>query len=161
MVIVKMADGSIQKKSLPSGYQSSKYLIESLNIDFQDVSLIGVTVGPGLMTGIRVGMAAAQGLSLGLGVPLVGISSFAGYLGEGSAAVIDAKVRGAHIQEYGQKPRLVDLEDLGQFERIVGPNLSRVDHPQKVEVEPCPEKMIAAVLAKFMARDFSVSAIYS
>lgn len=39
-----------------------------------DISRIGVCTGPGSFTGIRVGVAAARGLALGLGVPSVGIS---------------------------------------------------------------------------------------
>lgn len=41
----------------------------------QDIGLIGVTVGPGSFTGIRVGVAAARALSLALGVRAVGMST--------------------------------------------------------------------------------------
>lgn len=40
-----------------------------------DIDRIGVTVGPGSFTGIRVGVAAARGLALALGVECVGVST--------------------------------------------------------------------------------------
>jgi tRNA threonylcarbamoyladenosine biosynthesis protein TsaB len=43
---------------------------------YTDLARIAVAVGPGSFTGIRVGLAAALGLSLASGVPVVGISSF-------------------------------------------------------------------------------------
>jgi tRNA threonylcarbamoyladenosine biosynthesis protein TsaB len=44
-------------------------------LSLTDVDRIGVTVGPGSFTGIRVGVAAARGLALALGVECVGIST--------------------------------------------------------------------------------------
>ncbi len=41
------------------------------------LDLIAVTTGPGTFTGIRVGLAAARGLALASGVPLLGVTSFA------------------------------------------------------------------------------------
>jgi len=41
------------------------------------LAVIAVSVGPGGFTGIRAGLAAAQGVALAAGTPLIGISSFA------------------------------------------------------------------------------------
>lgn len=49
-------------------------LVEA-NLSLTDIGRIGVTVGPGSFTGIRVGVAAARGLALALGVECVGVST--------------------------------------------------------------------------------------
>jgi tRNA threonylcarbamoyladenosine biosynthesis protein TsaB len=49
------------------------------------LDLITVTTGPGSFTGIRVGLAAARGIALGLGAPLFGVTSF-----EAGAAACEA-----------------------------------------------------------------------
>lgn len=50
-------------------------LLASAGWSRQSLDRLGVSVGPGSFTGLRIGIACAQGLSLGLGVPLVGVTS--------------------------------------------------------------------------------------
>ncbi|WP_298746991.1 tRNA (adenosine(37)-N6)-threonylcarbamoyltransferase complex dimerization subunit type 1 TsaB [uncultured Brevundimonas sp.] len=63
---------------------------------FAGIDRIGVTVGPGSFTGLRVGLAFAQGLGAALGRPVAGVSTLdalaASVDGEGAtAALIDAR----------------------------------------------------------------------
>ena len=63
---------------------------------FDGVERIGVTVSPGSFTGLRVGLAFAQGLGAALGRPVVGLSTLDGLAAslEGAgptAALIDAR----------------------------------------------------------------------
>ena len=41
----------------------------------EELSLIGVDIGPGRFTSLRVGLGTAKGLAFGLGLPIVGVSS--------------------------------------------------------------------------------------
>jgi len=51
-------------------------LVERAGLTFADIDRLAVTTGPGSFTGIRVALAAAHGLALGTGKPIIGITNF-------------------------------------------------------------------------------------
>ncbi|MGI9352825.1 MAG: tRNA (adenosine(37)-N6)-threonylcarbamoyltransferase complex dimerization subunit type 1 TsaB [Rhizobiaceae bacterium] len=51
------------------------FCLDQADVGFKDVGRIGVVNGPGSFTGVRVGLAVARGLALGLDKDAVGISS--------------------------------------------------------------------------------------
>ena len=52
-----------------------EFLCRQTGISLSEVGVVAVDVGPGLFTGLRVGVAAAKGFAQALRVPMIGISS--------------------------------------------------------------------------------------
>ena len=75
------------KQSLALPVEAEKFIAEC-GAKWSDISAIGVVVGPGSFTGIRIGIAYAKGLAMGLNTPVVPINAFELYL----AATPDAFV---------------------------------------------------------------------
>lgn len=60
---------------------------------FSRLAAIAVTVGPGAFTGIRIGLAAARGIGLAAGIPILGVTTFAAV----AEAVQDSERRGRRL----------------------------------------------------------------
>lgn len=90
-------------------------------LGFADISRIGVTVGPGSFTGLRVGLAFAKGLGLALGVPVVGIGALEA-LATGRrgrvAAALDARRDQVHLQIFDDGRPLAEPEALHIAEAV-------------------------------------------
>ncbi|MGO8859234.1 MAG: tRNA (adenosine(37)-N6)-threonylcarbamoyltransferase complex dimerization subunit type 1 TsaB [Acidimicrobiales bacterium] len=52
-----------------------EHVVAQLGLAVADLDLVAVDLGPGLFTGLRVGVAAAKGLARSLGIGIVGLSS--------------------------------------------------------------------------------------
>ncbi len=95
---------------------------------FNDIDRIVATVGPGSFTGLRVGLAAARGIGLAAGKPVVGLSTLsvfaAPFISADStqpvAAAIDARHGNVYLQIFGSggrtlvAPRVADLREAVQ-----------------------------------------------
>jgi len=84
-------------------------VLDKAGFGLEAVERIAVTVGPGSFTGIRVGVAAARGFALALGIPAVGVTTLAviaaAHRGEAAGRPIlvamDAKRGEIYLQMFG------------------------------------------------------------
>ena len=53
-------------------------VLAEAGIGWRDLAAIGVGTGPGNFTGVRISVAAARGLALGLGIPAIGVTRLRG-----------------------------------------------------------------------------------
>jgi tRNA threonylcarbamoyladenosine biosynthesis protein TsaB len=70
-------------------------LLRAAGLEEADITHVAVGTGPGSFTGIRIGLAAARGLSFSLGIPVAGVSTLDALAAgaPGALPVIDARRR--------------------------------------------------------------------
>jgi tRNA threonylcarbamoyladenosine biosynthesis protein TsaB len=134
--------------------------MEQAGVERRALSLVAVTTGPGSFTGVRVGLAAARGLAMALGIPLAGIATTTVLLAQ--AAVQDRLVVAAldsHLGDWfcairagDQAPFLASTADLaarlaGRPCLIVGPEAAALA-PLLPDAQPQVALPDAAILAR-------------
>ena len=112
--------------------------LEDHDITWRDLTRIGVGVGPGNFTGIRISVSAARGLALGLGVPAIGVSTLDAihHLHPQATAAVPAPRDMIYAQAPGTAPQL----------------LASTEVPD-VQFEPDAKSLIAAIAEVAAAAD--------
>lgn len=52
-----------------------EFVCNQARVELQEISIVAVDIGPGLYTGLRVGITSAISIAFGLNVPMIGVSS--------------------------------------------------------------------------------------
>lgn len=97
-------------------------ILKSGGKSWRDLGAIGVGVGPGSFTGIRIGVSAARGLAMSLRIPAMGISrldALAHGLETPVLTSVDARqnrICWQLVGAKGSKPEICDLDALPQLE---------------------------------------------
>ena len=85
-------------------FEVPERVMADASLAFADLDRIGVTIGPGSFTGLRVGLAFAKGLGAALSIPVVGVGTLAALaepLGDELVfAAIDARRGQIYLQAF-------------------------------------------------------------
>ena len=87
-------------------------VLEKGSVTWADLDRVGVGVGPGNFTGIRISVSAARGLALALDIPAVGVALFDTVETDGPVLpAVKAPRDQVYIRPEGEAPRLVGMAE--------------------------------------------------
>jgi tRNA threonylcarbamoyladenosine biosynthesis protein TsaB len=102
-----------------------EFICEQAQIELSEIGLVAVDIGPGLFTGLRVGVATAKAVAFALRVPMIGVSSLdllafpVRFTSRLIVAAIDARRNELYYALYRQVP--------GGVQRISEPTVGSAD----------------------------------
>ncbi len=136
---------AVEKQSVALPVECEKFIREC-GADWSSINAIGVVVGPGSFTGIRLGIAYAKGLGLGLNIPVVGISAFDLYLAATPNAfvAIDSGRGDFFVAAPGLEPQTMDIDVL---------ETKQMEWPQTVGHKPFDLKLGVSVVQNKIANN--------
>jgi tRNA threonylcarbamoyladenosine biosynthesis protein TsaB len=73
--VLASAHSSRGKRHAESLTPTIDFVRRQARVDLHDIGVVAVDVGPGLFTGLRVGVASAKALAHAMRVPMIGVSS--------------------------------------------------------------------------------------
>lgn len=134
---------TVEKQSVALPAECEKFISEC-GATWRDITAIGVVVGPGSFTGIRLGIAYAKGLAMGLNIPVVGISAFDLYLAVAPDAfvAIDSGRGDFFVAANGLPPQTMDIDTL---------ETKQMDWPRTVGHKPFDLKLGVQIVEQKIA----------
>lgn len=127
-------------------------MLAGASLAWRDLGAVAVGIGPGNFTGIRISVAAARGLALGLGVPAVGVTGpeALAYGQTGRIRVATPSSRGAvYVQDFEEQNPLTAIREARPDDPDFWPpkGVQAIgDWPEGgAALRPCPEARMRAL----------------
>ncbi|MBE5822036.1 MAG: tRNA (adenosine(37)-N6)-threonylcarbamoyltransferase complex transferase subunit TsaD [Clostridiales bacterium] len=93
-----------------------KQALDEANVTLEDIDIIGVTYGPGLVGALLVGLSAAKGLAYALNKPLVGVHHIEGHIAANYIEHKRLKPPFVSLVISGGHTHLIHVKDYTNFE---------------------------------------------
>jgi tRNA threonylcarbamoyl adenosine modification protein YeaZ len=160
--VIDTEHGTVAAESVPMERGHAEALMPLLarvmqkaDLPYASLDRIGVTTGPGSVTGLRVGISAARGIALAAGKPAFGLTTLAAFAAPHIAAdesagitvAIDARHQHVYMQVFGPggrtivAPRIASAEEAARMARThVATNLAGTGAAMLAAAWPAREK---------------------
>ena len=131
-------DAEKQAITLPNAVE--QFLLTN-GISWADLTAIGIVTGPGSFTGIRLGIAYAKGLGIGLNIPVIPVNAFELYLAEFPDAfvAIESGRGDFFVGAKNLEPCIMEIEEL---------ETRQMDWPMTVGHKPFNLKLAPDIVQK-------------